>query len=108
LVDRRMIDPQYFRVLGIPVIQGRAFTEGDAATGPGVSIVSDEWARRFLPDENPIGKRLKLGGPASGRPWLTIVGVAGDTKHASLDTGARPYIYIPWVQFPSQSFQLTV
>jgi putative ABC transport system permease protein len=106
--DRRMISPQYFNTLGIPLIEGRHFTDMDNQTSPGVVIVSESWARRFLPGEAAIGKRIKLGGPDSKRPWLSIVGIAGDVHDTALEKEARPCVYIPYSQFPSASMTLVV
>jgi len=108
VADRRMISPQYFNTLGIPLIEGRHFTDMDNQTSPGAVIVSESWARRFLPGETAIGKRIKLGGPDSTRPWLSIVGIAGDVHDTALEKEARPCVYIPYSQFPSASMTLVV
>src|SRR4030095_904576 len=77
VADRRMISPGYFDAMGIRLAKGRGFSDRDDRTAPGVVVVSESWARKFLPGEDPIGKRLKLGGRDSTRPWLSIVGIAG-------------------------------
>jgi putative ABC transport system permease protein len=106
--DRRMISPEYFNALGIPLIEGRYFTERDDQVSTGVAIVSEGWTRRFLPNEDPIGKRIKLGGRDSTRPWLSIVGVAGDVRDTALESNARPCVYVPYPQFPTSSMALVV
>ena len=108
VADRRMISPDYFEALGIPILKGRGFTERDDQTSPGVVIVSEGWARRFLPNEDPIDKRVKLGGRDSTRPWLSIAGIAGDVRDTTLETDARPCLYMPYPQFPSSSMALVV
>ena len=108
VADRRMISSGYFEAMGIPVLKGRGFSEFDDRSATGVVIVSDNWARRFLPGEDPIGKRLKLGGRDSTRPWLSIVGIVGDVRDTSLEADARPCVYIPYPQFPSSSMTLIV
>ena len=108
VADRRMISPDYFKALGIPLLKGRAFTDRDDQTSPGVVVVSDSWARRFLPNEDPIDKRIKLGGRDSTRPWLSIVGIAGDVRDTALESNARPCVYIPYPQFPSSGMTLAV
>lgn len=101
VVDRRVVTPNYFPTMGIPVVRGRDFNEADNATAPGVLIVSESWAQRYLPDEEALGKRVKLGRADSNRPWLTIVGVVGDVKHTSIDSEIRPHVYWPQAQRPT-------
>jgi putative ABC transport system permease protein len=106
--DRRMISPEYFNAMGIPLIKGRYFTERDEQTSTGVAIVSESWARRFLPDEDPIAKRIKLGGRDSSRPWLSIVGIAGDVRDTAVESDAKPCVYLPYPQFPSSTMSVVV
>jgi putative ABC transport system permease protein len=108
VADRRMISPDYFDAMGIRFAKGNGFTDRDDRTAPGVVVVSESWARRFLPDEDPIGKRLKLGGRDSTRPWLSIVGIAGDVRDAAIDSEARPCLYMPYPQFPTSAMDLVV
>ncbi|HLF82557.1 MAG TPA: ABC transporter permease [Blastocatellia bacterium] len=108
VADRRMISPEYFNALGIPLLKGRGFTDRDDQTSTGVVVVSESWARRYLPSEDPIGKRIKLGGRNSTRPWLSIVGIAGDVRDTALESDARPCVYIPYPQFPSSAMTLVV
>jgi putative ABC transport system permease protein len=106
--DRRMISPDYFNAMGIPMIKGRSFTDRDEPASTGVAIVSESWARRFLPDEDPIGKRIKLGGRDSSRPWLSIVGIARDVRDIAVESDAKPCVYLPYPQFPSSGMSLVV
>jgi len=108
VADRRMISPEYFNALGIPLLKGRGFSDRDDQASPGVVIVSESWARRFLANEDPIDKRIKLGGRDSTRPWLSIVGIAGDVRDTALESDARPCVYIPYPQFPSSGMTLVV
>jgi putative ABC transport system permease protein len=108
VADRRMVSPQYFNALSIPLIKGRGFSDRDDQTATGVAIVSDSWARRFLPNEDSIGNRIKLGGRDSTRPWLSIVGIAGDVRDTRLESDARPCVYVPYPQFPSSGMTLVV
>ena len=108
VADRRMISPEYFNALGIPLLKGRAFTDRDDQAGTGVVVVSESWARRFLPNEDPVDKRIKLGGRDSTRPWLSIVGIAGDVRDTALESDPRPCVYIPYPQFPSSDMTLVV
>jgi putative ABC transport system permease protein len=76
----RATAPNYFRNIGQPLLQGRDFRETDTADSLPVCILSQSFVRRFWPDDNPIGKRVKWGRPDGPRPWLTVVGVVGDMK----------------------------
>jgi putative ABC transport system permease protein len=72
--------PGYFKSIGQPLVQGREFLESDGPDAPLVCIMSRSIARRFWPNENPVGKRVKWGRLDGPRPWFTVVGVVGDTK----------------------------
>ncbi|MEK6286645.1 MAG: ABC transporter permease [Acidobacteriota bacterium] len=108
VADRRMISPEYFNALGIPLLEGRGFSDRDDQPSPGVVVISESWARRFLPNETPLDKRIKLGGRDSTRPWLSIVGIAADVRDTALESDARPCVYLPYPQFPSSSMTLVV
>jgi putative ABC transport system permease protein len=89
--------PNYFRTLGIPFVAGRDFTERDNAEAPGTTIINESMARRYFPNENPIGKRIALG---KGPPWLTIVGVVKDIRQRGLESEAGPDWYFPYPRRP--------
>ncbi len=72
--------PGYFRSIGQPILQGRDFNASDTADAPLVCIVSQSIAKRFWPNDSPIGKRIRWGRLDGTRPWFTIVGVVGDMK----------------------------
>ena len=88
----RVVTPDYFVAQGIPLRQGRVFNEQDKAGAPGVVIVNEAFARRYLPGEEPLGKRLRLG---INRTEGEIVGVVGDIRGASLAQPGAPEYYIP-------------
>ena len=92
------VTPDYFRVMGIPLLRGRTFTEQDARDGPQVAIINENMARRFWPDEDPVGKRFKYGGPESEAPWNTIVGVVGDMRRTGYDAPVRYETFRPYTQ----------
>jgi predicted permease len=81
-VGWRQVTPNFFRVLGIPLIRGRLFTEQDHRESNLAVIINQTLARRFFSDEDPVGKRIRLGGHQS---LMTIVGVVGDTKLGGLN-----------------------
>ncbi len=94
----RPVTPGFFRTMGIPHLAGRDFTQADAADSPFVAIIGETLARRHLAGENPIGRRLHVSiGPRGGMN-VEVVGVVGDVKMTSLDTEARPAVYIPHTQ----------
>lgn len=89
----RPVSPGYFATLGIPLKQGNDFTERDNENAPGVAIVNAVLAKRFWPNESPVGKRIRYG-----KEWLSVVGVCGDIKHAKLDADSDMEIYVPYPQ----------
>jgi len=88
----------YFETLGIPLERGRYFTEHDRRDSVKVVIINETMARRFWPDADPIGKRLKWGVAEAEEPWLTIVGIVGDVKDGPLEVEAGPHTYEPYEQ----------
>jgi putative ABC transport system permease protein len=94
------IAPDFFHTLGIPLIKGRDFDARDADGTPGVIIVNQTIARRYFPNEDPIGKQLVFGGDMNDpKARVTIVGVAGDVRGRGLDRQSPPMMYFPYKQF---------
>jgi putative ABC transport system permease protein len=91
------VSPEFFETVRIPLEAGRTFTDADATSDSSAVIVSASVARRFWPDQSPIGKRIKRGPPSSSNPWLEIVGVVGETKYRGLPRNptADPDLYFP-------------
>jgi putative ABC transport system permease protein len=89
--------PSYFRTLGIPIVRGRRFTDADRRDGAAVAIVSESVAQRYWPGQDPLGKQLQFV-PTPEWPWVTVVGVAADTRYRELTK--------PWmtVYFPADQF----
>ncbi|HKP85996.1 MAG TPA: ABC transporter permease [Blastocatellia bacterium] len=86
--DYRVVSPDYFRTIGIALLRGRLLTEQDGQNAPWALVINDTMARRYFPDEDPIGKRINMGDPQKS-PWRTIVGVVRDTRDRAL--GEEPY-----------------
>jgi predicted permease len=109
---RHRVTQGFFSALGIPLIKGRDFTDGDQAQAPGVAIISEAMARRYWPNEDPIGKRLREDsrGSATPAPWLTIVGVVGEVKYRGLphNPNTDPDVYFPLPQAPIRDLYLAV
>ena len=99
MAQTRYISPDYFRAIGIPLRQGRFFSDQDRDKSVPVVIISEAMARRFWPGENPIGKRLT---PSFHREQgaREIVGVVGDVKARGLDSDASTMMYLPYKQSP--------
>jgi putative ABC transport system permease protein len=107
-LDFRTVSPNYFQVMGIPLLQGEFFTERDAgdptsaeglAKFSGVVVINQAMARHFWPDENPIGKRIKPGSPNNpNNPWFVVKGVVADSNQGALDRQVRPEAYFPMAQ----------
>ncbi|MDE3136785.1 MAG: ABC transporter permease, partial [Acidobacteriota bacterium] len=93
--DWRPVTPSYFQAIGISLLRGRYFTESDIATSAPVAIVDDTFARTYWPNEDPIGKRIKLGGMKSTAPWMTVVGVVGHVHYRELEAPSRVQLYWP-------------
>jgi len=106
--DLTGVSADYFTAMDIPILRGRAFTAQDTAKSAGVVIVDEAMARRFWPDRDPLGRRVKLGSQSSTLPWLTVVGVARTVKQFGLDTDGREQVYFPFAQFPAQELALVL
>jgi putative ABC transport system permease protein len=103
--DDTTITPDYFRAMGIPVLQGRSFTEQDTANAPRVVVVDEQVARLAWPGESPLGKRMRSS-PDS--PWAEVVGVVGHIRHESLESDQRLQIYWNYLQRARDHMTLVV
>ena len=88
---------EYFATIGLPVLDGRAFTSADRDDAPDVVIVNRTAARRYWGSASPVGQRITNDG---GETWNTVVGVVGDVKQNGLDRPPEPEVYAPLTQFP--------
>jgi putative ABC transport system permease protein len=100
----------YFKTMGIPQIKGRDFTERDDAKAPGVIIVNQAFARKFFPDEDPIGKRIKPGiSTDDNKPVMReIIGVVADVRNRDLSSELRPGYFVPAAQIPFNQMTMVV
>src|SRR6185503_5427907 len=98
--------PDYFRTLGIPLIEGRFFNESDATDRPPVGIIDERLARRLWPNESAIGKRFRF--PFGTAPWTEIVGVVGHVRHDGLGIDQRPQVYWNYQQRAQPRMALAV
>jgi len=93
---QRVAGPGYFETMGIRLVRGRSFTRDDRAA----ALVNETFAQLYLPGSDPVGRRVKLGGASSDRPWLTIIGVYRDTRQWRLADALQPEIYLPYAINP--------
>jgi putative ABC transport system permease protein len=105
LADYRDASADYFRAMGIPLLKGRVFTDGDKLDRPKVVIINETLAQRYWPDGgNPIGQHLRLG------PQFIpeIVGIVGDVKNSALNQQTAPAVYTSYLQIPEMKMSLVV
>jgi len=103
------ISGDYLRTLGIPLIRGRSFLPSDGAHAPPVALVNQEFARRYFPTEEPVGKRIRLDTASPDRPdWSEIVGVVGNVKDSFEQLKCEPQAYEPLPQKPSPAMTVAV
>jgi len=96
---RPTVSANYFDVMQIPILKGRSFTEYDTEMTPGVVVISESCARRYFPDSDPIGRRIRFNwDPNDSQIWLEIVGITGDVKQQELRAEAVPTVYTPFLQ----------
>jgi len=94
--DYSVACPDYFRTMGIPILQGREFTQQDTLNAPGVIVINETMARTIWPKESPIGRAIRLIG--NDGPRLTVVGVVGDVHQSGLDAPLRSQFMRPYAQ----------
>jgi predicted permease len=91
-----IIGPDYFETLGIPIVAGRSFTGRDVPGAPGVTVVNAHMAAHLWPGESALGKRISFEGPNG--PWVTVVGIARDTRYNSLGEDTPDFLFLPFAQ----------
>jgi putative ABC transport system permease protein len=98
LANNRVVNPDYFRTLGVPLLKGRPLSAQDNLQTPAVAMINQAMARRYWGDEDPVGKRFKFAPRASDAPWLMVVGVVGDIRQGGLNAAPFPELYMPFTQ----------
>jgi putative ABC transport system permease protein len=107
--NRRSVSPDYFRALGMRVVKGRPFSARDTAASQPVVIINEALAERRFPPGEAIGRRLRLGaGNANTNPWLEVVGIVADVRHAALEIAPSEEMYLPCAQRPSGEMTLVL
>ena len=97
----------YFRALGIPLLRGRLFDDGDTIDAPHVALVSQSLATEKWPGQDPLGRRIEFGNMDGDLRPLTIIGVVGDVRTDSLETPPSPTIYVNYRQRPQATYHFT-
>ncbi|HKG96132.1 MAG TPA: ABC transporter permease [Gemmatimonadaceae bacterium] len=103
------IGPEHFRTIGVPLLRGRTFTDADRDSTPRVAILSQDIVKQLWPNEDPLGRRIRFGTAADTGQlnWLTVVGVAGNSRFRDLTTPA-PTVYVPYKQIGAVPLYLLV
>jgi putative ABC transport system permease protein len=107
VLTSQQVGADYFRTVRIPIVKGRAFSGADEEDAPRVAVISEALARRYFPNEDPLGRRVKVGASESA-PWHTIVGVAGDVSRFMFDRETQPILYLPNQQIPDRGAYFVV
>jgi putative ABC transport system permease protein len=102
----RSISPDYFRVMGIPLLKGREFSGADHERAPMVTVINETMAKRYWPNADPIGQRIKE--TSNGAVWREIVGVIGSVRHSGRGAEPRPEMFVPWNQVPASALNVAV
>ncbi|HEY2461852.1 MAG TPA: ABC transporter permease [Candidatus Acidoferrum sp.] len=100
IAEFNSVSPDYFRVLGVPLIGGRVFDRRDRPDSPPVVLVGESLAHRRWPGVDPVGRRISFN---QGKTWLQVIGVIGDVKEHSLDQAGSDFIYVPFAQYPQMA-----
>jgi putative ABC transport system permease protein len=106
LAERIILSTDYFRVMGIPLLNGRDFERADDSDAPPVAIINQTMAQRYFPGGGAVGGRIHFGDFGPGVPWITIVGVAGDVKNNGLSAEDALTIYEPYEENPGVPISL--
>jgi putative ABC transport system permease protein len=98
LSDLVVVSSNYFTTIGARLLRGRDFDESDGREAPPVAVISELTARRYWPNEDPLGRRFQRDSSDGNAPWITIVGVITDVKQSWFDREVRPQVYLPYQQ----------
>jgi predicted permease len=97
-INRLVVSPNFFEVMDIPIVIGRSLTDRDSQTAPKVAVINQAAARKYFPNENPVGQHFGASPETSNE--LEIVGVLHDAKYDSVRDAAPPTMYVPLLQYP--------
>jgi putative ABC transport system permease protein len=106
--DYTTVSLGYFHLMRIPLLRGRFFSEQDSPSNPNVAIISETLARRYFPNQDPIGRKMRFGFPPNSNVSREIVGVVGDVRDVALSQKPGPMMYVPFAQAPLYGGQVVV
>ena len=106
--DYATVSPDYFHMMRIPLLRGRFFSEQDAPSNPKVAIISDTLARRYFPNQDPLGRQMSFGFPPNSNVSREIVGIIGDIRDVALSRKPGPTMYVPFAQAPLYGGEVVV
>lgn len=92
VVERSCVTPEYFHLLGIPLLRGRLFNDSDNYKSPQVAVINEAFARTYWPNQDALGKRFKRN--RADAPWITVIGVTANARTASLAQASVPQAYL--------------
>jgi putative ABC transport system permease protein len=101
-----IVSPGYFETMKVPLLSGRAFVSQDTADRPRVTVLSQAAARRYFPNENPLGRTIRIN-DRENVDW-EVVGIVGDVRNQRLDRVPRPQVYVPMDQSPAGSMTVVM
>lgn len=100
--NHRQVTPEYLQAMGIPLREGRYFSQTDNAQSVPVAIINETMARQYWPNQPVLGKRFKVGDPDENVPWMMIIGVAADLRQMGVNEPVKAEMYLPQSQITAQ------
>ena len=107
-VNINSISANFFHSMNVPLRQGRFLSDTDGPDQPPVAVISQDFATRFFPGQNPLGKLIKVGAADSKTPWAQVVGVVGNVHYEPYDRQEMPTVYLPYQQSPTDLVFFTI
>jgi putative ABC transport system permease protein len=106
--DYATVSPDYFRMMRIPLLKGRFFSDQDSPSNPRVAIISETLVRRYFPNQDPLGRQMRFGFPPNSNVSREIVGIVGDVRDVALSRKPGPMMYVPFAQAPLYGGEVVV
>jgi putative ABC transport system permease protein len=106
--DYATVSPDYFRMMRIPLLRGRFFSDQDSPSSPKVAIISETLVRRYFPNQDPLGRQMRFGFPPNSNVSREIVGIVGDVRDVALSRKPGPMMYVPFAQAPLYGGEVVV